>query len=86
MIQKGSVVGISYVLTNPKGEELDRADREEPFQYLHGAHEMIPGLEKALAGLSVGAKKQVTVSPEDGYGNPDPKLVKKIPKDVFPKD
>ncbi len=86
MIQKGSVVGLAYVLTNPQGEELDRADREEPFEYLHGAHEMIPGLEKALAGLSVGAKKQVTVPPEDGYGNPDPKLVRKIPKNVFPKD
>jgi FKBP-type peptidyl-prolyl cis-trans isomerase SlyD len=86
MIQNGTVVGIAYVLTNTKGDELDRAEKDEPFQYLHGAQEMIPGLEKALAGLSVGAKKQVTVSPEDGYGTPDPKLVRKIPKNVFPKD
>lgn len=86
MIQKGTVVGIAYVLTNTKGEELDRADKDEPFQYLHGAQEMIPGLEKALQGLKVGAKKQVTVPPEDGYGTPDPKLVRKIPKGVFPKD
>ncbi len=86
MIQKGTVVGIVYTLTNTKGEELDRADQQEPFQYLHGHGEMIPGLEKALQGLKVGAKKQVTVSAEEGYGIPDPKLVRKIPKNVFPKD
>lgn len=86
MIQDGSVVGIVYVLKNTEGEELDRADANEPFQYLQGAQEMIPGLEKALAGLAVGAKKKVTVSPEEGYGKQDPKLVRKIPKDVFPKD
>jgi FKBP-type peptidyl-prolyl cis-trans isomerase SlyD len=86
MIKDGTVVSLSYKLTNSEGEELDRADKDQPFSYLHGAGQIVPGLEKALNGLATGAKKQVTVSPAEGYGEVDPRLRTLAKKSQFPPD
>ena len=50
MVKKNSVVSLSYCLKNSKGVELDKADKDRPFAYLHGVGQMIPGLEKELQG------------------------------------
>lgn len=86
MIKDKSVVGIHYVLKNPKGEELDKSEPGQPLTYLHGTQQIVVGLEKALTGLAVGDKKEVTVSPEEGYGDLDSKLRVKTPRSFFPKD
>lgn len=85
MIKSGSVVSMTYVLTNDDGEEIDRADKSEPFTYLHGHHQIVPGLEKELEGLKAGDKKKVLVNPDDGYGDIDPSLITVAKKTQFPK-
>ena len=65
-ISDGKVVQLSYSLTNKKGELLDRADRKEPFTYLHGASQIVPGLEGALSGLKTGDTKKVKVEAAEG--------------------
>jgi FKBP-type peptidyl-prolyl cis-trans isomerase SlyD len=67
-IAAGKVVDLQYSLKNSKGEVLDQADAADPFSYLHGADQIVPGLETALEGLKVGDKKDVTVPPAQGYG------------------
>ena len=57
MIKKNKVVSMSYCLKNTKGEELDRADTDKPLDYLHGAGNIVSGLENALEGLKIGDKK-----------------------------
>lgn len=84
MITKDCVVSMSYRLTNAAGEELDRADRTEPFEYLHGHGQIVPGLEKALGGSLVGTKKQVVVTPEEGYGNVESDLRVEATRQQFP--
>ncbi len=74
MIKKNSVVSLSYCLKNSNGVELDRADKSEPFAYLHGMGQVVPGLEKELEGLAIGDKKDITVSPTEGYGDLNPTL------------
>ena len=86
MIKNGIVVSFAYVLTNPEGEEIDRGSKEEPFTYMHGASQIVPGLENKLLGLKIGDKKKVVVSPEEGYGIKNPKLKMKLKRDLFPKD
>ena len=86
MIKKDSVVSLSYCLKNSNGKELDRADKEKPFAYLHGNGQMVPGLEKELEGLAVGVKKDVTVSPAEGYGDLNPQLRIEVERANFPKD
>lgn len=78
IVSKDTVVTMSYVLTNTQGEVLDESG-DAPFPYLHGHENIVPGLERALEGLSVGASKSVSVSPADGYGEYDPELKFEMP-------
>ncbi|MGP0628554.1 FKBP-type peptidyl-prolyl cis-trans isomerase [Nitrospina sp. 32_T5] len=86
MIKKDSVVTLSYSLKNKEGAELDKAGADQPLVYLHGKGQIIPGLETKLEGLNSGDKKDVTVQPEDAYGNVNPSLVMEIERQHFPKD
>ncbi|MCC6303147.1 MAG: peptidylprolyl isomerase [Gammaproteobacteria bacterium] len=82
-IQDDCVVSIHYTLTDERGEQLDSSVGQDPLVYLHGAGNIIPGLESALTGGSAGDRLEVTVLPEDGYGEIDPELIRKVPRDAF---
>lgn len=84
-IANDKVVTISYLLTNGQGKELDRATNEDPFTYLHGSQQVLPGLEDALEGLTIGDRKKVTLKPADGYGEVDPKLRFSVSRAELPK-
>ncbi|MEE9258108.1 MAG: peptidylprolyl isomerase [Nitrospinaceae bacterium] len=84
MIKKNSVVNLNYCLKNSNGKELDRADANQPFSYLHGVGQIVPGLEKGLEGLAVGDKKEITVPPAEGYGEVIPALKVQVERSNFP--
>jgi len=86
MIKKDSVVSLSYTLKNAAGEELDKADAAQPFVYLHGAGQIVPGLESSLEGMKSGDKTDVTVTPDQAYGNVNPQLLMKLERKNFPPD
>jgi FKBP-type peptidyl-prolyl cis-trans isomerase SlyD len=86
-VSEGKVVSIEYVLTDPEGKELDRSPEGQPLVYLHGARNVVPGLEEALTGKSVGDRVEVRVPPEKGYGprqkiKPQPVLRSSFPADA----
>lgn len=81
-IQNDSVVNFHYTLTNAAGDVLDKS-QGEPLVYLHGAHNIVPGLENALLGKQVGDKFQVTVEPEEGYGEFQAEMVQEVPRNMF---
>ena len=83
-IQAGSLVAFDYTLTDESGKVLDTSKGKEPMHYVHGKGQIIPGLEKELAGMTVGSQKKVTVKPEDGYGPVNPQAFQEIPKDKLP--
>lgn len=85
-VAAGKVVSIDYVLTNPKGEELDRSKEGEPLVYLHGAHNVVPGLEEALTGKEVGDTLRVEVPPQKGYGLKQKVKPQRILRSKFPPD
>ncbi len=76
-------VSIHYILTNGAGEELDNSRNEEPMVYLHGAGQIIPGLENALLGKKVTDKFKVTIAPEDAYGERSDDMLQVVPMDMF---
>lgn len=80
---ENSVVSIHYTLTNAKGEVLDSSRGGDPLVYLQGSGNIIPGLEKALAGKQAGDKLQVAVAAAEGYGERDESLVQQVPKRAF---
>jgi len=84
-IEDGKVVTMDYVLKNCDGDVLDTSQKGE-FAYLHGAKNIIPGLEKELLGKAAGDQLSVVVAPEEAYGKREENLVQVVPRDMFPED
>ncbi len=82
LIGNNLVVSMHYKLTDDDGNVLD-GSKDEPLAYLHGAGNIIPGLEKALVGKVAGDNLQVRVEPAEGYGEVKPELVQTIDKSAF---
>ena len=78
-----TVVTIDYTLTNSLGELLDTSDGREPLAYLHGAGNIIKGLEKALEGRVSGDSFRVTIAAVDAYGERDESQVAVIERAQF---
>jgi FKBP-type peptidyl-prolyl cis-trans isomerase SlyD len=77
------VVSIHYKLTNEKGEVLDSSEGRDALVYLHGAGNIIKGLETGLLGKKAGDKVDVKVAPADGYGERDERLIQQVPRSAF---
>lgn len=85
-VQDGKVVAIHFTMTDEQGEVLDTTEEDGPMPYLHGAENIVAGLEAALAGKKVGDKFTVTVPPEEGYGLHDGLPPQEVPRSEFPED
>src|SRR5262249_3637945 len=85
-IQSGSAVEFEYTLTDGAGDIISSNRGQAPLRYVHGQHEIPPGLERALVGLRAGDRKAVTVAPEDGFGPIDPQAISEVPKESIPSD
>jgi len=85
-IDERTYVAIDYRLTLASGEEIDSSRQGEPFGFITGAGQVIPGLEKELMGRTEGYEAQIVVAPEDGYGPVDEELFQEISKSQFPDD
>lgn len=82
-IEEGVVVSLNYVLT-VEGEEIARTEEGEPMEYLHGAENIVPGLEAALTGKTLGDRVSVTLSPADAYGDYDDENVEELDREDVP--
>lgn len=82
-IDQNTVVSIHYTLTNSEGNVMDSSVGQEPLAYLHGASNIIPGLENALAGKAVGDTLAVTVDPEQGYGEVREEMIQAVERSNF---
>jgi FKBP-type peptidyl-prolyl cis-trans isomerase SlyD len=84
-IAANKVVALSYTLRDNDGEIIDQSADESPLFYLHGARNIVPGLEEQLEGVAQGESIKATVSPEKGYG---PRIgeAQEVPRNLFPAD
>ena len=76
------VVVLHYTLTDNDGAVIDKSE-DGSFAYLHGANNIIPGLENALVGKKAGDELSVSVSAEEGYGERDNEKLQEVPKTMF---
>ena len=83
LIAANKAVSIDYTLTNDAGEVIDSSAGGAPLVYLHGAGNIIPGLEKALEGKQGGDQIQVSIEPQDAYGEYSPELVATLNRAMF---
>jgi FKBP-type peptidyl-prolyl cis-trans isomerase SlyD len=83
-ITKNKVASIHYTLKNTNGEIIDSSAGHEPLTYLHGAGNLIPGMEEGLEGKVTGNKFELAIEPEKGYGTRQEQLIQKLPRTNFP--
>ncbi len=83
-VKKDRVITMNFVLKNEQGEVLDSSEKGHPLEYLHGANDIIPGLEKALDGKKLGDELTAVIPPVDAYGEYEVSLVDEVSRDQFP--
>lgn len=86
VIADGVKVSLEYILTLPDKSVADSNVGQEPITFVQGAHEIVPGLEKALEGMKAGQKRRIDVSAQDAYGPYNNKLKQSVDKEKLPKD
>lgn len=84
-VRKDLVVSMDYELT-VDGEMIDSSEENDPLEFIQGHEHIIPGLEKAIEGMTVGESKEVFVKAEDAYGAFDAENFVEIPKSEFPEE
>jgi FKBP-type peptidyl-prolyl cis-trans isomerase 2 len=84
VIEAGSTVGIEYTLTLEDGTKVDSNVGGEVLHVQQGSGQIIPGLDKELIGMEVGDSKQVTVAPDQAYGQVDPTAFTEVPVGELP--
>jgi FKBP-type peptidyl-prolyl cis-trans isomerase SlyD len=82
-IQDRKAVSFHYTLSNQDGEQIESTRDKVPMTYLHGANNIIPGLESAMAGRSVGDEFQVTIEPAEAYGEKNEANIQRISSKNF---
>jgi FKBP-type peptidyl-prolyl cis-trans isomerase SlyD len=84
-INRGKVVTLDYELKNADGEDLEEEGAQ--IAYLHGGFGGIfPKVEEALEGKEVGHEANVTLEPDDAFGEYDADLIRVEPRERFPKE
>lgn len=83
LIGDNCVVSIHYTLTDDDGSVIDSSSEDQPLVYLHGANNIIPGLEKELLGKTSGVSLKVSIAPKEGYGEHSAEAVHVVPRSAF---
>jgi FKBP-type peptidyl-prolyl cis-trans isomerase SlyD len=72
-ITKDKVVSLTYAIRDEQGETFEYTD--VPVNYVHGGkNDLFQKVEQELEGKTVGDKIEVTLSPDEGFGQHDPGL------------
>lgn len=82
-VAQNRVVVMHYTLKDGDGDTIDSSLGKDPLAYIQGIGTIIPGLEDALEGKTKGDKIDVTITPEDGYGERSDENVQIVPKSGF---
>jgi peptidylprolyl isomerase len=85
--KNGDKVKIEYTGTLEDGTIFDSsADHGNPLEFEVGSGQVIKGFDDAILGMKEGEEKQFSIEPADAYGEHDPTLVQKVPREIFPQD
>jgi peptidylprolyl isomerase len=85
-IKNGYKVKVEYEGKFESGEVFDSTEKHggEALEFIPGTGMLVPGFEKAVVGMKEGEEKEITLKPEEAYGNPNSDYIQKVPKDKFP--
>jgi FKBP-type peptidyl-prolyl cis-trans isomerase 2 len=88
-IKKGDKIKVEYTGTFEDGTVFDSTthkDHTHPIEFEVGAKQLIKGFDDAVVGMKVDEEKNITIKPEEAYGERKEELSKEIPRDKLPKE
>jgi FKBP-type peptidyl-prolyl cis-trans isomerase SlyD len=83
IIETNSVVTMHFSVYSEDKTQIDSSRDGSPMVYLQGSRHLIDGLEKAMLGKEPGDKFELSVEPEDAYGERQEALMQAVSKDMF---
>lgn len=86
VISEGKTVGFEYTLTLGDGTVVESNVGGDAFTYVHGEGQILPALEQELSGMAVEDSKQVTLEPEEAYGEVNEAAFQEIPIAQVPEE
>jgi len=82
--KSGDTVRVHYTGRLDDGTVFDSSRGREPLEFTLGAGQVIAGFEEAVAGMSPGEVKTVTIPHGEAYGGHRHELVVSVGHDQFP--
>jgi FKBP-type peptidyl-prolyl cis-trans isomerase SlyD len=85
-VKMGRVVLLDYQVRIGSGRVVESSSGKGPIEYLHGAGQILPALERVLEGMKEGDEAAFSIGEEDAYGLRREDNVISLPRTVFPDD
>ena len=85
-VKSGDTVHIHYKGTLADGTVFDSSEGRDPLAFEVGSGQIIPGLDQAMPGMTVGDTKTVEVPADQAYGQVDPNARQEVPREGIPAD
>lgn len=85
-VKENDKVKVHYTGKLTSGQVFDSSREREPLEFEVGKGQMIPGFEEAVMGMEEGEKKEVTLKPDEAYGERNDQLTQEISNDQLPED
>ncbi|WP_209437203.1 FKBP-type peptidyl-prolyl cis-trans isomerase [Pseudomonas batumici] len=82
-IGQNTQVTLHFALHLENGDTVDSTFDKAPATFKVGDGNLLPGFEAALFGFKAGDKRQLTVAPENAFGQPNPQNVQVMPRSQF---
>jgi len=83
-IKQGDTIKVDYTGTLEDGQVFDSSEGKQPIEFEVGAGKIIPGFDKAVVGMEKDEEKEITIKPEDAYGQPREDLKREVPRTALP--
>jgi len=84
-VKKGDFIKVHYTGTFDDGTVFDSSEkRGEPLAFQTGSKQLIKGFDDAVMGMKEGDEKNIKLNPSEAYGDPNPELIKKVPRERLP--
>ena len=85
-VKSGDKVKVDYTGSFEDGTVFDTSEGKQPLEFTAGEGKVIKGFDNAVIGMEKGEEKEIKIEPKDAYGDHNPKMLKKIPRENIPKE
>jgi FKBP-type peptidyl-prolyl cis-trans isomerase 2 len=86
-VKSGDTIKIHYTGSLDDGTVFDSSEKhDQPLEFVVGGGQIIKGFDTAVIGMKVGEEKKIRLEPKEAYGDINPMLIRKFPKDKLPSD